>query len=236
MGHRDAARRPIAQLRAGHCEVMFWAPELLERRVPDGDIFVEVLDADGELDLQRARQTVSFRRSRVPVARVEAYCMAAIDGMQAGRRDRIGSFYSLVWRDSEERWSRIHDPLAASLPFGPFAPAEYYDVAAMLAARADADYYAALAGDAVHKFGPAANILQVHVPTATASRTLAGLTRHIQWLAERLRQHGERGPAERIFLGYDALQLLPVEPTIVYEFGPTRRTGVTTSSSPEWRR
>ncbi|MFP5306358.1 MAG: glucosylglycerol hydrolase [Gammaproteobacteria bacterium] len=217
---RAMVERLGAQLRDGHCEVMFWAPELLERRVPDGDIFVEVLDADGELDLQRARQTVSFRRTRVPVARVEAYCMAAIDGMQAGRRDRIGSFYSLVWRDSEERWSRIHDPLAASLPFGPFAPAEYYDVAAMLAARTDADYYAALAGDEVHKFGPAANILQVHVPTATASRTLAGLTRHIQWLAERVRQGGERGPAERIFLGYDALQLLPVEPTIVYEAGP----------------
>jgi hypothetical protein len=217
---RTIAARLGAHRRGEHCEVMFWAPELLERRVPDGDIFVEVLDIEGDVTLGRARQTLNLRRTRVPVARVDAYCMAAIDGMTPGHRDQIGSFYALTWRDAEHVWSRILDPLAASLPFGPFAPAEYYDVEAMQAERTDAAYYAALPPDEVHKFGPVANILQVHVPTATGSRTLAGLTRHFLALSERLRQGGELAPAERIFLGYDAIQLLPVEPTIVYETGP----------------
>lgn len=220
----DEARQIAAWLgahrRGDHCEILFWAPELLERRVPDGDIFVEVLDAEADLELLRARQTARFRRQRLPMARVDAWCMAAVDGMRAGTRERVGSFYSLVWRDNENQWHRILDPLASSLPFGAFAPAEYYDVEAMQAAREDAGYYASLPAGEVHKFGPAANILQVHVPTATASRTLAGLTRHFQALAERLRHEVEVTPADRIFLGYDAIQLLPVPPTIVYEAGP----------------
>ena len=95
------------------CEVLFWAPDLLERRVPDGDIFIEVLNAEGDIELQRARQTVHFHRTLIPVSREDAYCMAVIDGMVAGTRDRVGSFYSLVWRVPEHRWSRFLDPLAA---------------------------------------------------------------------------------------------------------------------------
>lgn len=217
---RILARRLGAQPREGHCEILFWAPELLERRVPDGDIFVEVLDPGDRLDLLRTRQTVRFRRRRIPVARVEGWCVAAIDGMQAGTRHRLGDFYSLVWRDAEQQWHRILDPLAASLPFGPFAPAEYYDVEAMQAARSDTAYYETLPVEGVYKFGPVENILQVHVATATASCTLAGLARHFQRLGERLRYGAEPDPSERIFLGYDAIQLLPVGPTIVYEAGP----------------
>jgi hypothetical protein len=217
---RMFAERLGARRCGHHCEVMFWAPELLEQRVPDGDVFVEVLDLEGDIDLRRARQNLTFRRTRVPVARVADYYMTAIDGMSPGRRDQVGSFYSLTWRDQEGVWGRILDPLAASLPFGAFAPAEYYDLDAMQAARADAAYYAGLPAGDVHKMGPVANILQVHVPTATASCTLAGLARRLHALGERLRQGGELAPADRVFLGYEAIQLLPVEPTIGYEAGP----------------
>lgn len=217
---RSIARRLGAHYRNGHCEVVFWAPELRERRVPDGDIFLEVLDIDGNIDLQMAHQVVAFRRTRVPVVRVEAYCMAALEGMCPGRRDRLGSFYSLAWRDPEGKWSRVFDPMAASLPFGSFAPAEYYDVGDMQAQRADKTYYASLGEDRTHKFGPSAHILQVHVPTATASRTIAGLTRRFQQLGDRVEQGGDLEPGQKIFLGYDAIQLMPVEPTIVYEAGP----------------
>lgn len=220
---RAIARRMGAQRNGDVCEVLFWAPELQERRVYDDDIFIEVLQIEGEAQLSRSRQTLSFRRTRVPVLRADAWCLAAIDGMTPGTREQVGSFYALVWRDAENVWNRILDPLAASLPFGAFAPAEYYDTEAMQAARADLDYYRALpegSEDAVHKFGPVSNILQVHAPTATASMSLAGLARHFETLAERVRNGVELEPADRIFLGYDAVQLLPVEPTTVYEAGP----------------
>jgi hypothetical protein len=217
---RAIARRLGAHRRGDLCEVMFWAPELLERRVHDGDIFLEVLRVEDEMTLSRARQTVRFHRTRAPVAQVDAWCMAAVHGMRAGAREHVGDFYALNWRDAEGRWNRILDPLAASLPFGAFAPAEYYDVAAMQASRRDRDYYAALPEGAVHKFGPAASILQVHVPTATAAMSIAGLTRAFEQLAERVRAGAPLEPADRILMGYDAVQLLPVEPTTVYEAGP----------------
>ena len=207
--------------RAGHlCEVGFWAPELLERRVSDGDVFLEVLRPEPGLSLETSRQEARFTRTLLPMERVDAYCFAAVEGMIPGSRDTLGDFYALAWRDAEGRWNRVLDPLAASLPFGAFAPAEYYDVAAMQAERGDRDYWTALPqGDPV-KLGPSVNILQVHVPTATAGMTLASFTRQIEHLADRVRAGREPEPADRIFLGYDAVQLMPVEPTTVYEAGP----------------
>ncbi|MEM1346065.1 MAG: glucosylglycerol hydrolase, partial [Pseudomonadota bacterium] len=218
---RLIARRLGAHRVGNHAEIGFWAPELIERRVLDGDVFLEVLEPAEPLNLAVARQSVRFRRTRVPVLRTEAYCFAAISGMVAGTRERVGHFYALTWRDAEGAWHRILDPLAASLPFGAFAPAEYYDTDAMQAARSDRAYFAAMkSGEEPVKLGPVTNILQVHVPTATAGMTLASLTRHIEHIAERCRQNLDHEPADRLYMGYDAFQLLPVEPTTVYEAGP----------------
>ncbi|MEO1316109.1 MAG: glucosylglycerol hydrolase, partial [Pseudomonadota bacterium] len=219
---RAIARRLGAQKNGAVCEVGFWAPELLENRVPDGDIFLEVLEAEEPLHLTTARQQVRFRRHRLPMARYDAYAFIAVEGMTAGDRETLGSFYALAWRDAEGEWRRVLDPLSASLPFGAFAPAEYYDVAAMQAARGDRAYFEALGGtaEAPVKIGPAASILQIHVPTATAGRTLASLTRHLEHVAERVGRDLPLEAADRLFAGYEAIQLLPVEPTTVYEAGP----------------
>lgn len=217
---RAIARMLGAQRDGDLCKVGFWAPEILERRVPDGDVFLEVLDPMEPLNLEVGRQDVRFHRQYVPVRRTDAYCFAAVEGMRAGTREEIGSFYTLLWRDPEGAWHRVLDPLAASLPFGAFAPAEYYDVEAMQAARRDKAYFERLPdGDPV-KLGPATNILQVHIPTATAGMTLASLTRHFEHIADRVSHGAELEPGDRLFLGYDAIQLMPVEPTTVYEAGP----------------
>lgn len=220
----DAARMIAPKLgarkRRGHCEIGFWAPELLENRVPDGDVFLEVLEPTEPLNLERSLQSVSFVRHLTPVARIDAYCFVAVDGMRAGTREEVGSFYALAWRDAEGAWRRILDPLAVSLPFGVFAPAEFFDVDAMQEERTDKDYFRALPGGQTAKIGPVTNILQIHVPTATAGMTLASLARHFEALGDRVRRGAEIEPADRIYLGYEAVQLMPVEPTTVYETGP----------------
>nr|WP_216366800.1 glucosylglycerol hydrolase [Halovulum dunhuangense] len=198
----------------------FWCPELLDNRVPEGDVFLELLAPLEPLDLTRSHQDIRFERHLVPVARCEAFSFVVLGGAIAGTRDRTGDFYALTWRDAEGDWHRILDPLAMSLPFGAFAPAELYDLDAMQAARTDGDYYAALGGSTPHKFGPPVNILQIHVPTATAGGTLASLTRHFQRLADRIEQGLPLEQGDTLYLGYDAVQLLPVEPTTVYETGP----------------
>ena len=198
----------------------FWTPELLDARVPSGDIFLEILRPTEPLDLTRAHQSVRFDRAFIPVIREEAHCFTAVAGMRPGRRDTIGDFYALTWRDADDTWHRILDPMAMSLPFGPMAPAELYDVASMHADREDRAYFERLKNGTPHKFGPPENILQIHVPTATAGGTLASLTRHYQRLAERVARDLPLEPSDQLFLGYDAVQLLPVEPTTVYEAGP----------------
>ncbi|WP_232822923.1 glucosylglycerol hydrolase [Oceanibium sediminis] len=214
------ARRLGGQVCGDQARFGFWAPELLDHRVPDGDIFLEVLSARGELDLTRSAQQVGFERALVPMERYEAFCFVAVDGLRAGRRDSIGDFYTLTWRDGEGHWHRVLDPLAMSLPFGAMAPAELYDVASIDAGRGDRDYWSALRRDAPHRFGPPTNILQIHVPTATAGGTLASLTRQFERLAERVSRGLPLEDADALYLGYDAVQLLPVEPTTVYETGP----------------
>jgi hypothetical protein len=220
-----AAEQQIAREMGGQVEgdvarFGFWTPELLERRVPEGEVFLEILSPRTPIDLTHLHQEVDFDRMLVPTARYESRTFAVVRGMTAGRRDRIGDFYSLVWKDHEGTWNRTFDPLAMSLPFGAFAPAELYDVASMHEGRADAGYFEALKGEAPHKFGPPTNILQIHVPTATAGGTLASLTRHYRRLSERVAKNLPLEPADKLFLGYEAVQLLPVEPTTVYEKGP----------------
>jgi hypothetical protein len=213
------ARRMGAHKAGESCEVGFWVPELLERRVPDGDIFIEVLEPVEEIHLTVSRQTRKFDRHLVPVGRCEGFVFSVVSGMRAGTRDMIGSFYALTWRDENGKWHRILDPLAHSLPFGVFAPAEYYDLEAMQAARSDKAYFEALPdGDPVKLSNPV-NILQIHPGTATAGGTLASLARRFDHLAERVRNNLPLEPADKLFLGYDSVQLMPVEPTTVFETG-----------------
>ncbi|MCG6885042.1 MAG: hypothetical protein LJE62_14930, partial [Silicimonas sp.] len=219
-GETQIARHLGGRLEGDLAIFGFWTPELLDARVPSGDIFLEILRPTEPLDLTRSHQSVNFERTWVPVIREEAHCFTAVSGMKAGTRDQVGDFYALAWRDAKDQWHRILDPLAMSLPFGAMAPAELYDTEAMFAGRGDAAYFEALKGDTPHKFGPPSNILQIHVPTATAGGTLASLTRHYQRLAERVSRDLPLEPADQLFLGYDAIQLLPVEPTTVYETGP----------------
>jgi hypothetical protein len=217
---QEIARRLGAHVDGDIATFGFWCPELLDARVPSGDIFLELLRPSDPIDLTRAHQDMSFDRAFIPVIREDAYCFTAVSGLRAGTREQIGDFYALTWRDADDTWHRILDPLAMSLPFGAMAPAELYDLAAMQAARGDEAYFATFKGPEPHKFGPPANILQIHVPTATAGGTLASLTRYYQRLSERVARDLPLEPGDMLFLGYDAVQLLPVEPTTVYEAGP----------------
>jgi len=218
-GEIEVAHRFGAHVEDGVARFGFWTPELLDNRVPEGDVFLEVLAPREPLDLTLSHQETRFEKVYLPVARYEAYTFAAATGLRAGTRNEIGDFYALVWRDPEGTWHRVLDPLAMSLPFGAFAPAELYDVRAMHSGRGDAAYWEGLRGEAPHKVAPPTNILQIHVPTATAGGTLASLTRQFERLANRVEQGLAYEAADPLFLGYDAVQLLPVEPTTVYEAG-----------------
>ena len=224
----DAAQQIVARLGAhrmgDHAELGFWAPALSREQIPAEDVVLELLTPLDAIDLRATEQRLRFRRETLPVARDGDYAWAAVEGMQAGTRDQVGTFYRLRYRDADGAWQTIPDLLAHSVPFGAFAPAEFYDIEAMHAGRADDDHFAQLETeldpDGVPRIAGPTNLLQIHVGTASEEGTLAGLTRIYETIAEKRRNGEPLTPAEQNYVGYDGVQLMPIEPTIEYEAGP----------------
>jgi hypothetical protein len=222
----DAAQRLVRRLGTryvdGRAEVGFWVPALEGRA--DAAPTLEILTPPEDLDLGAEEQLVRFRRERVPLVRDGAFVWGVVAGLRPGRRETVGAFYWLRYRDADGAWQYAVDLLAASVPFGAQAPAEFYDVAGMQAARTDRDYFARLPTepdpDGVPRVVGPTNLLQLHVGTASAGGTFAGLTRVYATIAEKLERGEALTPAEQNYVGYDAVQLMPIEPTIAYEAGP----------------
>lgn len=204
------------------CVFGFWAPEVVEFGVHPGDVRLEILVPIDELSLQVRHQYVRFDRHLFPVELDEGFVWSAVRGLPAGRRDRIGAFYQLRYRDRRGRWQRVPDYLACSVPFGAFAPAELYDVASMQANRRDGAYWQRLAATdgTVPRQAAPLNILEVHVGTATAGGSLASLERRYAEIAQRIKRSIPLRPEDEPFVEYDAIQLMPIEPTTVFEAGP----------------
>lgn len=216
---------------SGLTEIGFWVPELARQAfLPAGrNIYLEVFTPLAAVDFSKPQQQVPFRYECVEVPLQGEFVWAVVSGMQVGRRDRLGSLYWLRYRDlSDGQMYTIRDIAPYSLPYGIFAPAELYDFEQLQRHRSDLDYFVQAAqadpvvpadrGEepALPRVKAPCNILQLHVPTASAEGTLAGLTRIYQEIGEKIEQNQPLTPAEQTYVGYDALQLLPTEPTIEY--------------------
>jgi hypothetical protein len=216
------ARRLGVHFRDGVAEVGFWAPEVREQRVLDDDIFLEVFTPLSELRLQASAQQAAFRRELVPLVRHGEYLWGVVEGLTAGTRERLGSLYRVKYKHRDGHWRSLVDYLSYSVPFGAFAPAEAYDIERLQAQRGDLGYFSELGGqggDEVVKQGPVGNILQLHVPTASAGGTFASLTNLYKSIANKLTRGQPLEPQEENFVAFEAIQPLPIEPTIEYEAG-----------------
>ncbi len=222
-----AARRLVGRLgahpREGRAEVGFWAPDVVGAGVPEERVFLEVLRPVEPLDFSAPEQTVRFQRCRVPLKREGEYFWGVIEGLRAGTREHVGDFYRLTYQDAEEEWQTVVDPLAYSVPFGAFAPAEFYDFDRLKRERDDREHFAHLPTepdpDGMPRIVGPTNILQIHVSTASEEGTLHDLTRIYEEIAAKRRADEPLTPAEQNYVGYDAVQLMPVEPVIEYEAG-----------------
>jgi len=235
----EAAQRIAPHLGAqprddGCVEVGFWTPALVEAGIPAEDVSLEMFTPTESVDPSAPESTVEFDRHRVPLRREGEYHWGVIEGMQIGTREQLGSLYQLVYQkrgrkvpgrdDSLDRdgWGIVPDPLADSVPFGVFAPAECYDIERLDADRADREYFEALGSDdervstsehdGLPRVEPAVSMLEIHPSTATESGSLAGLARRYREIGRKQRDGEELTPAERNFVGYDAIQVMPVEP------------------------
>ncbi|RDZ55634.1 hypothetical protein C5C07_08990 [Haloferax sp. Atlit-4N] len=212
-----------AHRRDGVVEFGFWTPDLVEAGVPEAAVELELLTPPADLDPgETDHRRATFDRHRIPMRRVGEYHWTAVEGVRAGTRDTLGALYRLVYEgdDGEER--TVQDPVAYSVPFGAFAPAEVYDLDRLDETRADRDYFAALGTDdervattedgGLPRIDPATSMLEIHPGTATARGSLAGLAEVYQGIAAKQRGGDDLAPWEHAFAGYDGIQLMPVEP------------------------
>ncbi|MEL6938290.1 MAG: glucosylglycerol hydrolase [Cyanobacteria bacterium J06598_1] len=230
IGQQLARRLGAHPIEGGLTEIGFWTPNLAGQRLPaNAGLYLEVFTPQSEMDFTAQQQTVPFRYECIKVPLQGEFVWAVVSGMQVGTRDRLGSLYWLRYRDtSDGNLYTLRDVPAYSLPYGVFGPAELYDIEALQRSRADQDYLAQRAqaapivpaetGEepALPREPAPVNILQVHIPTASAEGTLAGLTKIYRRIADKIRREEALTPTEQTYIGYEALQLLPTEPTIEF--------------------
>lgn len=209
----------------GLTEVGFWVPELAGKIIQSQrDIYLEVFTPLQDIDFRHPEQTVEFQYDAVPMVQQGEFVWGVVEGMHAGNAKQAGSFYWLRYRDNlYDTLKKVRDVVPYSLPYGVFAPAELYDVRQMQRTRKDLDYFRRWAqsalvaeGEAYPRVKAPVNILQLHVGTASASGTFEELTEIYQRLSDKLMRHEPLTPEEQNYVGYDAVQLLPTEPTIEY--------------------
>lgn len=204
-----------AHVKDEQAQIGFWIPD-----IPAGvDVYLEVLSPPEGINLRQREQTLAFRRQRIELLRDGDYAWGVISGMTAGTRGKIGDFYHLVYEGNQS----VADYLAYSIPFGAFAPAEFYDIQSI--ERTDSEHFRNLNIDPEHGIGdiprvaPPTNILQLHVAYASPGGTLESLTELYRTIADKIRAGQTLSPAEQNYIGYDAVQLMPIEPIIEYEAG-----------------
>jgi hypothetical protein len=108
--------------------------------------------------------------------------------------------------------------MAWSMPYGIYAPAELYDVEKVRADRKDADYFRTLEREIRERedgrVGPAVNLLEVHTATATKDGTLKSLADRYRRIGKAIESNTNLSPDEKNLAGFDAIELMPIEPVI----------------------
>ena len=222
---QQLSQRLGAQWRTDHnaAQIGFWLPQINEHSLDPEQLFLEIFTPLEEIDFQADVQEVAWRRERVNLRLQGEYAWGVVAGMRPGQQEEVGSFYWLIYRDADGEEQIVRDPLAHSLPFGATSPAELYNMEQLQAERGDKTYFAQLEGkpgpDGIITQHAPANILQIHVSTASPEGTLAGLTHLYGRIAAKLKNNDSLTPAEQAYIGYDAIQLMPIEPTIEFEAG-----------------
>ncbi|MGF1524742.1 MAG: glucosylglycerol hydrolase [Leptolyngbyaceae cyanobacterium] len=203
----------------GFTEIGFWVPELGADMVQPKNIYLEVFTPKSSINPKQPIQKATFRRDYVELVKQGEHFWGVVAGMKPGNKDELGSLYWLRYLDMNTNEVQvIGDCLAASLPYGVYAPAELYDTDWLQQNRADRIYFGQgdRDEDGVVRVHPPSNILQLHINTASPNGYLSGLTEVYQRIAAKIRQEQPLTSAEKNFVGYDAVQLLPIEPTVEY--------------------
>lgn len=192
----------------------FWDPEFKEASLTILELFIPNL----YLNFNKPEQHASFRYFSFPIQTEGEFAAAVVDGIPVGTIDQFGALYQVKNRYSSGREEVVRDPMAVSMPYGIHAPSEVYDIDRALSQRKDQHYFNTLkdtqSPEDVYRIKPSVNLLEIHVQTATISGTLHALTQRFKQITSKLENGDELTSDEKNLTGFDAIQLMPIDPVI----------------------
>lgn len=205
----------------------FWVPGAKDGYIRDylDSVYLELLTPKDRTAIVTDKESeIAFDIDRIHLDAVDDYMVVVLDGVPAGSKDKFGLFYWVkVSLPSFEGY--IRDPLAVSLPFGVYAPAELFDIDSMLSERRDRDYftthYDMRFDDGSYRAKDIGMCLEIHTETATPEGSIAGLTRRYKKIAGIMRDNEEAGKPltdglnakDLNWIGFDTIELMPEVPT-----------------------
>lgn len=193
---------------------LFWH-SAIEQAV---SVTLEVFVPSPNLIFDKPDQHANVRYRKFPLLQTGSFACGIIEHLPVGNRHRFGALYQLCLQYPSGKKEIIRDPMAASLPYGIHAPAELYDTEAVLANRRDSEYFQKLNSSFQngndYRIGPSVNILEIHPGTATSDGTLEGLTHRYRQIVNALKNGEALSPDEMNLLGFDAVELMPIDPVV----------------------
>ncbi len=202
--HRQLVQKLGANVQKNSTQFGFYTPEL--RAISSNNYRLEIYRPLQTIDFQKVIQEIAFETFYIDLLQTDDFLWGVVDGTKAGNRTDIGDFYVLKYKNNEGKSRTVTDYLAHSIPFGAFAPAEIYDVSELRASRQQLL--------TPSRLPLPTNILEVHLPTATLGGTLADLQDFYQTIFSKQAHSQTLTSLEENFMGYDAVELMPLQPNI----------------------
>ena len=193
---------------------LIWHPKIKEAR----RVFIELFLPAQQFNYSKPEQHANVNYFFFEVTAVDEYACIVINDLSAGDRDRFGAFYQFRLEFDQSESQIVRDPMAWSMPFGIFAPAELYDVEAVRSQRKDKVYFKNLKSHLKesndNRIGASVNLLEIHPATTTKEGTLQSLNQRYKQISTKISTGAELTPDEQNLAGYDAVELMPVDPVI----------------------
>lgn len=192
----------------------FWNPEFKKASLTTLELFVPNI----YLNFDKPEQHASFQYYSFPIQTDGEFAAAVVDGVPIGTKEQFGALYQVKIEYPSGEKRIVRDPMALSMPYGIHAPSEIYDISQTLSQRSDQEYFNSLSDQLDREHGdrikPSVNLLEIHVQTATKSGTLHSLTQRFKQIASKLESGTDLTADEKNLTGFDAIELMPIDPVI----------------------
>jgi hypothetical protein len=218
-GVKRSAAKYIAEHLGAHVDgdrarFLIWHPQIARA----AGVYIRLFIPQQHFLYDKPDQHINVIWRRLKIEASGEFAGAVIEGLPAGDRDSFGAFYEFELGFDDGSTQIVRDPMAWSMPYGIYAPAELYDAEKIRASRNDAEYFRRLKKEAEMsedgRVPPSVNLLEIHTSTATKEGTLQSLAKRYRQIARAIEKGEELSPDEKNLAGFDAVELMPVEPVI----------------------